>query len=583
MTKPALLLALTLLLPACRKPEERFAKLAEEFVFTTLAFSPISATAAGLHEYQGRKLDELLDDYNPATLERQRRYYASFQARLERPADRGALPPEHRADFDIIRNQAALALLELDEIQAYLHNPTIYVEAIGNALYSPYVLNYAPRQQRAAHLIARLRKIPLFLDQAKINLLSSPEIWTRVAADENAGNIALIDKTLRQWVQGGQGEAFEAAAAPALSALHNFQLFLQKNLASRKNWNWRLGRDRYTRKFRYALASGSDPESTLGAASAELAAVRARMLDLAMKVAGHPAKPPAPGDAKAGNALITAALDRIAARHSTRESYLDDARADLAEARRFVQEKAFLTLPARDNLRVIETPEFMRGSFAVGGFNPAPALEPRLGAFYWVTPIPADWPSARVESKLREYNFYKLKLLTLHEAIPGHYLQAEYANDVQPDTRRLLRSVYASGPYVEGWAQYATETMLAEGFLGGAPELRLTFEKERLRVLANAILDIRLHMLDMTDQEALDLMRLETFQEEEEAQAKLQRAKLSSCQLPTYYVGWQGWRDTRDICRSRAGSAFRLAAFHAQALRQGAVPLPALEILLRGR
>jgi uncharacterized protein (DUF885 family) len=292
---------------------------------------------------------------------------------------------------------------------------------------------------------------------------------------------------------------------------------------------------------------------------------------------------PAAGDAAGQNRVIGAALDRIAARHSTRESYVQDARNDLEEARRFVREKNILTLPPRSNLQVIETPEFMRGIYAVGGFVPAPALEPQLGAFYWITPIPADWPAARVESKLREYNFYKLKLLTIHEAMPGHYVQFEYANDVQPRTRRLLRSVFGNGPYIEGWAQYATETMLEQGFLGDPPELRLTFDKERLRVLANAILDIRLHTLNMTDQEALDLMQNRTFQEAEEAQAKLQRAKLSSCQLPTYFVGWQGWGSLRNRWQRARGAGFRLAGFHDEALRQGAVPLPVLERLMAGK
>src|SRR5262249_16070988 len=157
-------------------------------------------------------------------------------------------------------------------------------------------------------------------------------------------------------------------------------------------------------------------------------------------------------------------------------------------------------------LQVIETPEFMRGIYAVGGFNPAPALEPQLGAFYWVTPIPKDWPQSRIDSKLREYNFYKLKLLTIHEAMPGHYVQLEFANSVEPKSRRLVRAVFGNGPYVEGWAVYATRMMIDEGFLNRAPELELTFLKEELRVLANTIIDIRLHMLNMTDQEALDLM-----------------------------------------------------------------------------
>jgi uncharacterized protein (DUF885 family) len=258
---------------------------------------------------------------------------------------------------------------------------------------------------------------------------------------------------------------------------------------------------------------------------------------------------------------------------------MDDARQDLAEARAFVERKRLLTLPLRANLQVIPTPEFMRGVYSVGGFSAAPALEPQLGAFYWVTPIPAGWPKERVESKLREYNYYKLKLLTIHEAMPGHYVQMEIANNVQPESRRLLRSVFGNGPYIEGWGEFATQAMLDEGFLDRSPEMALTFAKEKLRVIANAILDVRLHTLNMTDQEALDLMEKQTFQEEEEATAKLQRAKLSSCQLPMYFVGWSDWLSVRDQYRQKHPSS-SASTFNDWALKEGAVPLPALTRLL---
>jgi uncharacterized protein (DUF885 family) len=217
----------------------------------------------------------------------------------------------------------------------------------------------------------------------------------------------------------------------------------------------------------------------------------------------------------------------------------------------------------------------------VGGFNAAPALEPQLGAFYWVTPIAPDWPKERADSKLREYNFYKLKLLTIHEAMPGHYVQMEAANNVQPPVRRLLRSVFGNGPYIEGWAEFATRAMIDEGYLDHSPELALTFAKEELRVLANTILDVRLQMLDMTDQEALDLMEQRTFQEHEEAVEKLQRAKLSSCQLPMYFLGWRGWTQIRNDYQQAHGAAFSLSGFNDRALKEGAAPLPALGKLLK--
>jgi uncharacterized protein (DUF885 family) len=578
------LLMSTLIAAGCGSPEHDFPKLAEEFVYTTLSFSPVAATATGLHEYKGRNLDEQLDDISTAALDQQRLYYEEFRRRLQNDIKPDVLPPESRADYDIIQDQISLALLDFNQIHSHLHNPTLYVELVGNALFSPFVLDYAPQPVRIRHIMARLRKLPLFLDQARINLTSSPDIWTTVAAEENEGNIALVDKTIRAAVPADQRAEFDRAAQPALDALRGFQTYLQKSLSARDDFSWRLGRDRYTHKFQYTLAAGVDPGDVLEEAARALQDVRARMLAVALPL--HRRFFPAHGDHAdlAGqdreNRVISEVLGRIAGRHSTRESYIDDAKADLEEARRFVEQQHLLTMPPHANLQVIPTPEFMRGIYAVGGFNPAPALQPQLGAFYWITPIPADWPPQRVESKLREYNFYKLKLLTIHEAVPGHYVQFEFANGLQPAARRLLRAVYGNGPYIEGWAQYATQTMLDEGFLDRSPELLLTFLKEELRVIANAILDVRLQMLDMTDQEALDLMEKQTFQEAEEATAKLRRAKLSSAQLPTYFVGWRGWIQVRDRYRQAQGPAFRLSEFHDAALKQGAVPLPLLSSLL---
>jgi uncharacterized protein (DUF885 family) len=586
MAKPvAVVLVVVSIATGCRRdPSRGFSELAEEFVYSTIAFSPAMATGVGLHEYQGRKLDDLLDDVGPAALDAQKKFYEKFRDRLA-AVKRDSLSPEDRADLSIIEDQVALSLLDFNEIHNHLHNPTFYVETLGNALFNPYVLEYAPKESRFRNIISRLQKVPVFLDQAATNLISAPAIWTDVAISENQGNIDLVEKTLRASVPENLRPEYETAARPALAALRKFQDYLQRSLSARQNADWRLGQSRYLRKFRYVLASGVEADSVLEQAERRLTAVRASMLELALPM--HRQMFASHGDHAGGspvereNAVVGEVLAKIADRHSTRESYMEDARKDLDEARAFVQQKHLLTLPARSNLQVIPTPEFMRGIYSVGGFNPAPALEPQLGAFYWITPIPADWPKERVESKLREYNFYKLKLLTIHEAMPGHYVQMEIANDVEPKTRRILRSIYGNGPYIEGWGQYATQTMLDEGFLNHSPEMALTFAKEELRVIANAILDVRLQMLGMTDQEALDLMEKQTFQEKEEAEGKLQRAKLSSCQLPMYFVGWRGWLRARDEFRQAKGSAFRLADFHDRALKQGAVPLTVLPGLLK--
>jgi uncharacterized protein (DUF885 family) len=577
-----LALATLLLLGACRVERRRppFDELAREFVFTALAMSPVTATGAGYHVHQGVRLDELLDDYSEAGLERQRLWYRAFDQRLRRDIDSASLSTEQQADLEILRHEIGLKLLDLDVIRNYRRNPTLYVELIGTALFDPFVREYAPKAERFRHIIARLRRVPALLDQARENLAGAPEIWTRVAREENEGNIALIDRTLREAAPPQLRAAYDEAAAPALAALKAFNDWLARELG-RRPADWRLGADLYRRKFRLALATSAAPEAVLADAEAALGAVRSKMLDLSLALDSSASKPAA-GDPERLNEIVARALARIAARHATRETYFAEARRDLEEATRFVRQKGLVSLAGVENLELIETPEFMRGIYSVGGFNPAPPLEPHLGAYYWLTPIPPDWPPERVESKLREYNYYGLKLLTLHEAMPGHYVQFEYANRVQPESRRLLRSLYGNGPYIEGWAVYATEAMLDAGYLNGRLELRLTFLKQQLRMIANAILDIRLHTLGMSEQEALDLMIRDTFQEREEAIAKLRRAQLSSCQLPTYFVGWREWHRVRELYRRRRGAAFDLAEFHNAALAPGAVPLPVLAALLTG-
>ena len=557
--------AIALLLAGCKMPGEKqdFGAIEEEFVYGSLALSPVSATSAGYHEHKGKRLDEMLDDFTPSGIAEQRRFYLDFHNRLDviKPE---SLSSEERADYQLMEDQIQLALMEIHLVRNYAHNPTVYVELVGNALFNPYVLEYAPKPQRFRHIIKRLERVPALMREARDNLRDSPDVWTSVAQEENEGNIGLIDKTLRASVPKELKADFDKAAVVALDALRKFNEYLKTDLAKRTT-SWRLGKEKYDLKFKWTLDTGKTPEQVLSEAEGALKSVQEEMKRLA-----------------AGKS-IPEALAAIAQEHATPATYLDEARRDLQEATGFVKSKNLVPLPARANLKVIETPEFMRGVYGVGAFNAAPALEPQLGAFYWVTPIPSDWPQPRVDSKLREYNRYGLQELTIHEAMPGHYVQLEYANNVEPKTRRLLRNIYGNGPYVEGWATYTQQLMSDEGYLNNSVPLRMTFLKQMLRVITNAIMDVRMQTMDMSDKDAMDLMIKEGYQETEEATAKLQRAKLTSCQLPMYFVGWRGWLQVREEYKRQKGSGFTLADFHSKALKESAVPLPVLGQLLNGK
>src|SRR6185295_15043174 len=230
MRNVALAMMAALILWGCgvRKTKQTFSELQDEFIYTTLSFSPVGATSAGYHQHQGVKLDQQLDDFSPASLERQKRFYESIRSRLRDAYEGVKNSTEDLADFDVIVDQIELAQLELGQIQNYRHNPTVYVELIGNALFNPLMLEYAPKADRIRDVIARTEKIPAFLEQAKKNLADAPDIWAKVAHEENQGNIGLLEKTIAAAVPGEVRPDFDRAARPALAALHSFDDFLLK-------------------------------------------------------------------------------------------------------------------------------------------------------------------------------------------------------------------------------------------------------------------------------------------------------------------------------------------------------------------
>ncbi|MCU1291724.1 MAG: hypothetical protein JWP08_574, partial [Bryobacterales bacterium] len=301
--------------------------LDEAFARASLALSPSSATAQGYHEHGGRKLDELLDDLSPAGIEAQRKLYQETlqrSAKLRSPA----MPLEDRSDLEIIELQCKLGLLELNDIQSYRHNPTVYVELIGNAIYSPYILNYAPERVRFSQITARIEKIPSFMAVARRNLASAPDIWNRVAQEENDGNIDLIDKTIRVKVPVDLRARYEAASGTAISALRSFNQYLRDDL-SKSQSDWRLGANLYARKFDLALATGDTPSQTLQDAQAKMAEIREDMKRQATAI--YPRYFPGEAPPTDLNKVVTKLLDKIAQQHATPGGYFAEAEKDLGE------------------------------------------------------------------------------------------------------------------------------------------------------------------------------------------------------------------------------------------------------------
>jgi uncharacterized protein (DUF885 family) len=566
-----------------------FAQLAHDFVYTALSFSPSTATQTGLHEYTDPKtanrlrLDELLDDFSPAALAGQRDFYHDFERRL-RQIPRKQLDPQTEADYDLLENAVEFGLFGLNQEQFTRWKPQLYAEVLGSALFSNISLEYTDRSTRAAHLAARLERIPGYVGQAIANLEGSNAVYRRVALEETDGVADLIKGAGADFVRGTPVESRYARAEPAaLAALDRFTHFIKDELPKRREVDWRMGTDRFAGKWRYYLQISLTPAEMLRLAEDSLRAARTEMRRLARPLHNawfpdhrHDAADP---DSLL-NQVVGEVLAHIGQEHANRDSLLAQAQRDAADLEAFIRDRRVVSLADFSNLRIIPTPLFMRGIYAVAGAVFAPALEPHLATFYWVTPIPSDWPAERAEARLREYNRYKMLTLTIHEALPGHAVQGEYANRVVPEWRRLLRIVYGNGAYVEGWAVYAEHMMEDLGFNGGdSVKARLTDLEAMLRVYTNVIIDIRLHTLGMSGDDAVALMIRDGFQERPEAAAKLQRAQLDYVQLNTYFAGLQEWTRLRREVEAREGTHFDLCRYHDTVLLYGGIPVPAVRRL----
>jgi uncharacterized protein (DUF885 family) len=264
--------------------------------------------------------------------------------------------------------------------------------------------------------------------------------------------------------------------------------------------------------------------------------------------------------------VIAAALELAAAERTPRDQVVPFARRSMAEATEFVRRHDLVGIPEGTDWQIIVMPEFQQGVAVAYADSPGP-LDRRQRAFYAVSPIPAGWTDAQTESFLREYNTRAIHELTIHEAMPGHLLQIAHSN-AYPS---VLRAYLSSGTMVEGWGMYAEDIMREAGYLNRDPLYQLVHLKWRLRATMNAIIDQMIHVDGASREQVMDLLTRVAFQEEREAAGKWVRARLSSAQLPTYFVGYSEWRDLRAEAEARPG--FSQRAFHDRALSFGSPPV----------
>ncbi|MES2055513.1 MAG: DUF885 domain-containing protein [Pseudomonadota bacterium] len=568
-TLPMLPLATPVVAAAPQETAESvFAALSARYVQGIAQFSPVYGTTLGDHRF-----DDRIGDVSATARARRIAHDNALLAELGK-IDRAQLSRENQVDAALLDNALRYDLWDLQTLQSWKWDAQVYNDIAGTALYGLAARDFAPWPQRLKAATARMEAMPAFLAQARAQLVPArvPQVFATTVAKQNSGVVDIAESMLAPHageLAPDDRKRFDAAIVTLKSAVAEHQKWLDTILVPQAKGEFRLGAALYDQKVKFALVSTLTRQEIKARALKAKSDTRAEMYALSRQVLAGllggnnlSDKPSAEQQQRA----IEAALARSYNQRPDRTGLMDKAKATLAQATDFVRAKALVTVPDTP-VKIITMPKFQQG-VAVAYCDSPGALEQQLDTFYAISPIPDDWTDVQATSFLSEYNNYMIQDLSIHEAMPGHYLQIAHANQ----NKSVLRAVLSSGPFVEGWAVYAEGMMADANYMDGDPLFKLTVLKMRLRSITNSLLDIGIQTEGMTRDQAMELMTKGAFQQEREAAGKWTRASLGSAQLLSYFTGYSEHMAMREEAKKRLGAKFDLKTYNDAVLAHGSPP-----------
>lgn len=490
---------------------EDFRRISIQAIDFLLEQDPVAATWLGDHRF-----DALLPDMSVEAMHRQTQTLEDFLNELD-AVDDVELEHQDFVDVEILRAQLLKWHFEVTQVREPTWNPMVWNP--GTAIHLLLNRDFAPEQDRLANARARAMSVPDFLESARKTLGNMSAIHVETAITQLKGSLHLI-------------QSMDVPPEAALALEQHIEWLEQRLPESTRSP--RRGTDLYAGILWHSLDHAIDANELLESAHAYLDRIADSMLTTAKEYLSL-------AEIDQIDEPIRTVLNHIAAVSPvTNETVLNLVETALIASRDFAANHDLVSIP---NIRtdVIEMPEIHRGVAVAYCDAPGPMEDSGVPTFVAVAPTPSDWSVERQESFFREYNAVQIHDLTIHEAFPGHVLQLALSN--QGAHQSQVRRFGLSGVFVEGWAVYSEEFMIDAGY---SPEpnrlsqlaIRLQQLKMQARMTINTILDIGVHSRDMSETEAMELMRDRGYQEEGEAAGKWRRVLLTAGQLPTYFVGY---------------------------------------------
>ncbi len=541
-----------------------FARLSDEFLTGYLAWRPLMATTLGLHEYDGK-----ITDYSRASIEGEMARLKQFEARLAalRPE---SLSRETRFDWQILLTGVRGELLRFREMASYTRNPMTYAGALDLNVYAKR--NFAPLDDRLRSIVAIEKEAPKMFAAARANLDQSlPKPYVEAAIEVAKGAADFLAKDLADAFKGAGDESlrkdFAAANDRAVTELRDFAAWLEKEKMPAANARYDLGRESFAKMLRETELIDWPAERILKLGLKELKREQRVFADTARLI-----------DPKMKPVEVFKAIQRD---HPTEQGLIPDTRKGLETIRQFVIEHKIITIPSAVRAQVEETPQYLRaGSFASMD-TPGPFETKATEAYFYVTPVEANWKPEQKEEWLTAFNYYTTDVVSIHEAYPGHYVQFLWLNASQPSK---IAKVFGSYAFIEGWAHYGEQMMLDQGFgraeapkptreqVIRAAKYRLAQSDEALLRICRLCVAIKTHCEGMSLDDATRFFQDNCYYERQPAYLEARRGTFDP-QYLLYTVGKLEILKLRSDLQKQEGKGFSLQQFHNELLRHGVPPV----------
>lgn len=551
--------------------DDQFDQFKERFVTALWKQYPSWASSVGFHNY-----DSVLTIPNNVEKEASLLFSQKYLDTLQ-SFDLNALSTNNKTDFYLIKNNLESTIWYAKEFDSGSWNPAEY--NIGGSFSEILNTNQYAIENRLRNIIIKLKNVGAYYEAAKNNINNPTKEHTALAINQLGGALSVFETDIPEATKASRLNEAEKniiveRCKNAVAAINGFIEFL-KALKNEHPRPFNIGKDLYFKKFEMDIQSKFTANEIYQRALKRKKELHLKMYDAAMALwPKYLGKVKTPTDSLT---VIRLMIDKLSVNHTHRDSFQSEIEKQIPKLIEFIKQKDLIYIDSSKPLVVRKEPAYMQG--VAGASISSPGPYDKNGNTYYNVGTLANYSAAEAESYLKEYNDYILQILNIHEAIPGHYTQLVYSNN----SPSLIKSLFGNGAMIEGWAVYTELMMLENDYGNNSPEMWLMYYKWHLRSVCNTILDYSIHVNNMSEKEALNLLMNEAFQQEAEARGKYKRVSLTQVQLCSYFTGFTEIYDLRESLKKKQGKTFNLKQFHEQFLSYGSAPVKYISEAMLGK